>query len=91
MRMTVSDDSVRVVLSESNIKELYALMQLNNVQQDRGEVALVPTIIKETDGVVQSVSVQRDAVHYSSEQAQRLRGFQLRPAGIEYASRQVER
>ena len=91
MRMTVTDDSVSVVLSESNIKELYALMQLNDVQRDRRGVSSVPTIFKQTDGVMQSVSIQRDEVHYSSEQVVSDRRFAPRPMAIERASWQVER
>ena len=65
MRMTVTDNSVRVVLSESNIKELYALMQLTNVQQDRRGVSATPLIFKQVLGVVQTVSVERDEIHYA--------------------------
>ena len=72
MRVTVdigTTTTVSVVLSENNLRELAALVELRHVNQERrrGTYSEAPYLIKYMGDTALLVSVEDDLVHYMEE------------------------
>jgi hypothetical protein len=65
MNIKLTSNATTVTLSESNVKELYALMSLRNVERDRGRLSgSMPLIWKMDEGKTLVVQIERDLTHY---------------------------
>ena len=56
-----------LTLSESNVKELYGMLMLWQINQDRSRIANAPYLFKQQDGESIVVQIQTDAIHYANE------------------------
>ena len=60
--------TVSVVLSESNLRELSALVELQSIQQERGRAYTEsPYLIKNMGDLALFVSVENDLIHYQED------------------------
>ena len=66
MKIRVTNDAVTVTLSQANVRELAALVELANVNTERRRMeSSRPMIFKQFDGEMWTVRVEPDNIHYA--------------------------